>query len=98
MDGAAQVAGQVGVQVGERGVFLAGLVVGERVIHDGVLGDIEQGDVLAHVLQVGPVVLAQDEELAGVAEDGGPDAGLLEAGILLDNRDVPAHIPQVPEG
>jgi hypothetical protein len=33
--------------------------------------------------------LAHEEELAAVAEHGGPDAAFFEAAVLLDNRDVP---------
>ena len=90
MDRAAEVAGGVGVQIGERRILLAGLMVGQRVIHDGVLRHFGQRDVLAHVLQVGAVVLAHDEKLARVAEHGGADARLFEPRILLDDGDVPA--------
>ena len=43
-----------------------------------------------HVVQVGAVILAHDEELAAVAEHGGADAGLFEPGILLHDGNVPA--------
>ena len=74
---AAEIARRVGVEVGERRILLAGLVVGQRVIHDRVLRDFRQRDVLAHVVQVRAVVLAHDEELAAVAEHSGADARLL---------------------
>ena len=65
-------------------------MVGQRIIHDRVLGDFGQRDVLRHVLQVGAVVLAHDEKLAAVAEHSGADARLFEPGVLLDDGDVPA--------
>ena len=65
-------------------------MVGQRIIHDGVLGHFGQRDVLAHVIQVGAVVLAHDEKLAAVAEHGGADARLFEPRILLDDGNVPA--------
>ena len=90
MDRAAEVARCVGVQVGERRILLAGLVVGQRVIHDCVLRDFRQRDVLAHVVQVRAVVLAHDKELAAVAEHGRTDAALLEPRVLLNDGNVPA--------
>ena len=70
--------------------FCPDLMVWQGIIHDGVLGDFRQRDVLRHVLQVGPVILAHDEKLAGVAEHGGADARLFEPGVLLDDGNVPA--------
>lgn len=67
-----------GVQVRERRILLAGLVVGQRVIHDRVLRDFRQRDVVAHVVQVRAIVLAHDEKLSAVAEHGRADAALLE--------------------
>ena len=80
----------VGVQISERRILLAGLMVGQRIIHDRVLGHFGQRDVLAHVIQIGAVVLAHDEKLARVAEHGGADARLFEPRILLDDGNVPA--------
>ena len=34
--------------------------------------------------------LAHEEELAAIAKDGGADAALFEARVLLHDRDVPA--------
>jgi len=65
-------------------------MVGQRVVHDGVLRHFGQRDVLAHVIQIRAVVLAHDEKLARVAEHGGADARLLEARILLHDGNVPA--------
>jgi hypothetical protein len=76
--------------VRERRILLAGLVVGQRVIHDRMLGDFRQRDVPAHVVQVRAVVLAHDEELAAVAEHGRTDAALLEPRVLLNDGNVPA--------
>jgi hypothetical protein len=53
-------------------------MVGQRVVHDRVLGDFGERDVPAHVVQVRPVVLAHDEELAAVAEHGRTDADCLK--------------------
>ncbi len=69
---AAEIPAGVGVEIGERRVFLTGLMVRQRVIHDGVLCHLGQRDVLAHVIQIGAVVLAHDEKLAAVAEHGWP--------------------------
>jgi hypothetical protein len=80
----------VKVHVGKGRVFLAGLVIRQRIIHDGVPGDLRDGDVLGHVVQVGAVVLAHQEELAAVAENGGANPALFEPGILLHDGDVPA--------
>ena len=74
---AAEIARRVGVQVGERRILLAGLMVGQRIVHDRVLRHFGQRDVLAHVLQVQAVVLPHDEKLAAVAEHGRADAALL---------------------
>jgi hypothetical protein len=63
VDRAVQIPRGVGVQICEWRILLAGLVVGQRVIHDRVLGDFRQRDVPAHVVQVRPVVLAHDEKL-----------------------------------
>ena len=90
VDRAAEVARRVGVEIGERRILLARLMVGQRVIHDRVLRDFRQRDVLAHVVQVRAVVLPHDEELAAVAEHSGADARLLEPRILLHDGNVPA--------
>ena len=65
-------------------------MVGQRIIHNRVLGDFGQRDVLRHVLQIRAVVLAHDEKLARVAEHGGADARLFEPRILLHDGNVPA--------
>ncbi len=78
------------MQISERGVFLPGLMVGQRVIHYRVLGDFGNGDVARDVVQIGAVVLAHQEKLAAVAEHGGTDARLFETRILLDDGNVPA--------
>ena len=80
----------VQMQIGKGAEFLAGLMVGQRIIHNGVLGDVRQRDVVRHVLQVRPVALAHEKKLAAVAKNSGANAGLFEPAVLLDNRDVPA--------
>lgn len=90
MDRAADVAGRVRVEIRERRILLAGLMIRQRVIPDGVLGHLGQRDVLAHVIEVGAVVLPHDEELARVPEYSGTDARLLEPRVLLHDGDVPA--------
>jgi len=45
---AAHIPRGVGVQVSERRILLAGLMVGQRVIHNRVLRHLWQRDVLAH--------------------------------------------------
>src|SRR5450755_539758 len=47
-------------------------------------------DVAAHVFQIGAIVLAHEEELARVAEDGGANAAFFEAAVLLNDGNVPA--------
>src|ERR1035441_6502629 len=71
----------INVQISERGIFLPGLMVGQRVIHYRVLGDFGNGDVARDVVQIGAVVLAHQEKLAAVAKYGGADARLLETRI-----------------
>src|SRR6185437_1387802 len=58
-----EISRRVGMEICERRILLARLMVGQRVVHYGVLRDLWQCDVLAHVLQVRAVVLAHDEEL-----------------------------------
>ena len=71
-------------------------MVGQRIIHDRVLGDFGQRDVMGHVLQIRAVVLAHDEKLAAVAKHGGADARLFEPCVLLDDGNVPAiEFPQL---
>ena len=65
------------------------LVVGQRVIHDCVLRDLWQRDVLAHVVQVCAIILAHDKKLAAVPEHGRTDAALFEPRVLLNDGDVP---------
>src|SRR6266536_5409100 len=57
---------------------------------DGVLCKFRQSDVGGHVVEIGAVVLAHEEELSAVAEDGGANAAFFETAVLLNNRDVPA--------
>ena len=90
MDGAAKIPAGVSVEIGERRILLPRLMVGQGIVHDGVLGHLGQGDVLAHVIEIGAVVLAHDEKLAAVAEHGGADARLLETRIPLHDGNVPA--------
>jgi hypothetical protein len=90
MNRAAEIPAGVGVEIGERRILLPALVVGQRIIHDGVLRHFGQRDVLAHVVQIRAVVLAHDEKLARVAEHCGADARLFEPGVLLNDADVPA--------
>jgi DNA polymerase-4 len=87
---AAHIPRGVGVQVSERRILLAGLMVGQRVIHNRVLRHLWQRDVLAHVFQVRAVVLPHYEKLARVSEYGRADARLFEPRILLHDGDVPA--------
>ena len=89
VDSPAQVADRVGVKVSERGIFLAGLMIGQGIIHDCVLGDFRERNVLCHVIQIGPVILPEDEKLPAVAEHSGANSGLFESCVLLDNGDVP---------
>jgi len=65
-------------------------VIGKRIVHEGVLGDFGDGDVLSDIVNVGTVVLPHQEELPAVAEHCRPDAALLKAGVLLHDRDIPA--------
>jgi hypothetical protein len=51
----------INVQVGERGILLPGLVVGQRIIHDRVLRDFGQRDVMGDVVQIGAVVLPRSK-------------------------------------
>ena len=90
MRGAADRILRVVVQVGEGGELFAGLLVGQRIGEDGVLRQIGEADVGGHVVEIGAIVLAHEEELAAVAEDGGADAAFFEAAVLLDDGDVPA--------
>src|SRR5438105_3669606 len=76
---------RVDVQVSERRILLPDLVVWQRVIHDRVLCDFWNGDVLRDVVEVRAVVLPHQEELARVAEDGRTNAGLFETRVLLNN-------------
>src|SRR5580704_16469291 len=90
VDSAANITGGISVQIGEGRKFLASLMVGQRIVHDRVLRDFGQRDVLSHIVQVGAVILPHEEELAGVAKYGGTDARLLESRILLHDGNVPA--------
>ena len=80
----------INVQIGERGILLPGLVVGQRIIHDGVLRDFRERDVVRDVVHVGAVILAHQIKLAAVAEHCGANPALFEPGILLNDGDVPA--------
>src|SRR6266536_6134257 len=57
---------------------------------DGVLCKFRQSDVGGHVVEIGAIILAHEEELSAVAEDGGANAAFFEAAVLLNNGDVPA--------
>ncbi len=70
--------------------YFAALLVGERVAEDGVLGQLGEAEVVGHVFEVGSVVLAHEEKLARVAEDGAADSAFFEPPVLLDDRNVPA--------
>jgi len=74
VDRAAEVARRVGVQISERRILLAGLMVGERVVHDACCVTSGSRDVLAHVIQISAVVLAHDEKTGASAEYGRADA------------------------
>ena len=65
-------------------------MVGQRIIHDGVLGDFGKRDVVRDVVQVGAVILAHQIKLAAVAENCGANPALFEPGVLLNDGDVPA--------
>src|SRR5580698_65504 len=65
-------------------------MVREGIVHEGVLGNFWDGDVLAEVIDVSPVVLAHKEELPTVADHRRADAALLKACVLLYDRDIPA--------
>ncbi len=77
------------MHIGEGGKLLADLVIRQRIIHDGVFRDVREGNVFRDVVQVGPVVLPHQEELAAVPEDSRANSALLEPGVLLDDGDVP---------
>ncbi len=91
MRGAADGGLGVGVEVGEGGVFfIAALLVGKWVAEDGVFGQLGEAEVVGHVVEVGSVVLAHEEKLAGVAENGAADSAFFEPPVLLDDGNVPA--------
>ena len=48
---AAKISAGVGMKICERRILLSRLMVGQRIIHNRVLGDFGQRDVLRHVLQ-----------------------------------------------
>lgn len=66
-----------------------GLLLGQRVAHDAFANDFGQCDVPADVVEVGAVVLLHQHELLGVAEDDGADVRVFEAGVLLNDGNVP---------
>ena len=90
MRGAADWILRVVVQVGECGEFFAGLLVGQRIGENCVLRQFGEANVGRHVVEIGAIVLAHEEELARVAEDGGANAAFFEAAVLLNDGDVPA--------
>ena len=90
MDGAADRADGIGVEVGKGGELFRGLLVRQWVVEDRLLGHVGEIDVCADVVEVRSIVLAHEEELAAIAKDGGADAALFEAGVLLHDGDVPA--------
>src|SRR6202050_5256707 len=65
-------------------------MVRERIVHEGVLRDLRDGDVLRDVVDVSPVVLPHQKELPAIAKHRRPDATLLEPCVLLHDRDIPA--------
>ncbi len=67
---------RVVVQVCERRTILARLLIRERIRKNGVFRQFGQADVARHIVQIGAVVLAHEEELAAVAEYSGADAAL----------------------
>src|ERR1700722_3288725 len=75
----------VQMQIGKGAELLAGLMVGQGIIHDRVLGDVGQRDVMRHILQVRSVTLAHEKKLAAVAENSGANARLFEPAVLLDD-------------
>lgn len=85
MRGAADWVLRVVVQVREGGELFAALLVGQRIGEDGVFRELGQTDVARHVVEIGAIVLAHEEELAAVAEDGGADAAFFEAAVLLND-------------
>ena len=64
----------------------------QRVALDGVEGRLRQRQVAGEVGQVAAVVLAHEEELLRVADDGGADARTLETRVLLDDGHGPAVV------
>jgi len=90
MDGAAEWAHGVGVEVGEGGELFGGLLIGKWVVENGLFRYVREADVFADVVEVGAIVLPHEEELTAVAENGGPDAAFLEPRVLLHDGDVPA--------
>ena len=64
MNRAAEIPAGIGVIISERRILLAGLMIGQWIIHDGVLRHFGQRNVLAHVIEISAVVLAHDEKLA----------------------------------
>ena len=91
MRGAADRVLRVGVEVGKAGKpVVAALLVGERIGENGVLRQFSEADVAAHVFQVGAIILAHEEKLARVAEDGRANAAFFETAVLLHDGNIPA--------
>ena len=55
-----------------------------------MFGQLSQADIGGHVVEIGAVVLAHEEELARVSEDRGADATFFESAVLLNDGNVPA--------
>ena len=89
VDGPADGALAVDMIISEGRELFPGLLVWQRVAHDGLLGDFRQGDVAGDVLQIGPVVLPHHEKLPTVSKNCRTNPALLEAGVLLHDGDVP---------
>jgi len=80
----------VNVHISKGGILLACLMVGQWIIHNRVARDFGNRDVLRDVVQVGSVVLPHEKKLTAVAENGGTNAALFEAGVLLNDAYIPA--------
>ena len=73
-----------------RKLLIGGLLLGQRVVLNGVDHHLGQLDVLGDVFQVGAVELPHEEELLRVPHDDGPNPGALEFAVLLNDGNDPA--------
>ncbi len=73
-----------------RKLLIGGLLLGERVVLNGVDHHLGQLDVLGDVFQVRAVELPHEEKLFRVSHDDGTNPCALEFAVLLNNRDDPA--------